>query len=283
MPKLSAHQSAQTTKTLLIGDSGSGKSGCLASLAADNYNLRIIDLDNGIDILKSVILGTEATPSIYPKNTIERVDYETVIDGRKNVNGKLLPGKATAWQRVTGLLSGDDKSPWKDFGSIATWTSNEVLVVDGLSRLTDAARDFNQTMNARLGQKVTWDDIYATQQSLETFFQTLYDDAVKCQVVVIAHPDYIKDQDGIERGYPQTIGNKLSPRIGQYFNNVIEARSSGNGANKKRKLLTRGSGLIEVKTSAPGAVKAEYSIEKGLAEFFRDLKEGWAPEGVVKS
>ena len=51
MPKGSQHSSASLTKMLLIGESGSGKSGALASLAAADYKLRILDFDNGLDFL----------------------------------------------------------------------------------------------------------------------------------------------------------------------------------------------------------------------------------------
>lgn len=276
MSKLADHQSASTTKMLIVGDSGTGKTGCLGSLAAAGYNVRIIDLDNGVDILRAVMTDPKYVPSVYPADAISRVDYETLTDQMKNTNGRLTPGKATVWQRMTKLLE-----LWKtetaDYGSITTWTSKDVLVLDNLSRATTAATNFLQSMSARLGQKVNWDEIYGTQQLLETLAQTFFDEAVKCQVIVLAHPDYIEDQSGVKRGYPATIGNKLSPRFGGYFNNVVETKSSGSGAGRTRKILTKGSGAIEVKTSNPGVVKAEYSIETGLAELFKDL-QGASPK-----
>ena len=56
MPSLSNHQSNSFTKVLLCGDSGSGKSGALASLVSAGYTLRILDMDNGLDSLKTFIL-----------------------------------------------------------------------------------------------------------------------------------------------------------------------------------------------------------------------------------
>lgn len=262
MTALADHQSSETTKLLIIGDSGSGKSGSLASLAEAGYNLRIIDMDNGVDILRAVLRRPPYSPG-----AIARVDFETITDSMRSVSGRLMPAKATAWQRAVGLLTN-----WPNFGPITKWTSGDCLVVDSLSMLSNAAVNFTQAMNARLGQKMTWDDIYGAQQLLESFAQTLYDEAVKCQVVVLAHPDFIEDQNGVKRGYPATVGNKLSPRIGRYFNNVIEAKTLGSGMGRRRRLLTNGSGVVEVKTSNPGAVKAEYSIEMGLAEFFADVQ-----------
>ena len=277
MTKLSDHQSTLTTKMLIVGDSGSGKTWSLASLASAGYNLRIMDLDNGIDILRSLLTDPK---SIYDKSSLDRVDFETITDPMTNRSGKLIPTKATVWQRIAGMLS-NWKSTSADFGSIATWTPREVLVIDSLSMATNAAVNFGQAMNARLGQKMTWDDIYSAQQLIEAFVQTLYDEGVRCQVIVMAHPDFIKDQNGIERGYPATVGNKLSPKLGRYFNNVIEAKSDGVGASRRRKLLTKGSGMMEVKTSNPGMVKAEYEIETGLAELFADLQGHQPPAAAA--
>jgi AAA domain len=257
MGSLSHHQSTSTTKLLLIGDSGAGKTGSLASLVEAGYKLRVLDLDNGLDILTNVI-----RPDL-----LDQVKYQTITDSMRNVNGRLIAGRATVWQRVAKALE-SWKTETEDFGSITTWDRDTVLVVDSLSMLSTGAVNFVQSMNARLGQKMTWDDIYGAQQLLETFAQTIYDDAVKCQVIVTAHPDFIKDQSGIERGYPATVGNKLSPKFGRYFNNVLEV--------KRRQIWTE-STAMEVKTSAPKAVRKNYPVETGLAEFFKAVQANPLP------
>ena len=55
MPSLANHQSNEFTKLLIEGDSGSGKTGALASLVKAGYKLRILDMDNGLDALKQTI------------------------------------------------------------------------------------------------------------------------------------------------------------------------------------------------------------------------------------
>lgn len=267
MPDLASHQSSSTTKLLIIGGSGSGKTGSLCSLAAAGYNLRLLDMDNGVDIIHNLL----SDPDRYPPEALSRVKFETLTDTMRNANGRLMPGKVTVWQRVSNLLS-NWKTPTEDLGSITTWSPTDVLVVDSLSRLAQHAVYFTQSFNARVGQKMTWDDIYGAQQLLETFAMTLFDSAVKCQVVILCHPDYIEDESGVKRGYPSTVGNKLSPRFGQYFNNILEARSTGSGRTKRHVLATKSSSMIETKTSAPNRVRDEYPIETGLAEFFRDIQ-----------
>ena len=51
MANISKHKSTSVTKLLLCGVSGSGKTSALASLANAGKKLRILDYDDGLDIL----------------------------------------------------------------------------------------------------------------------------------------------------------------------------------------------------------------------------------------
>ena len=50
MASIKNHTSVDVTKLLLVGDSGSGKTASLATLANAGYKLRILDYDNGLDL-----------------------------------------------------------------------------------------------------------------------------------------------------------------------------------------------------------------------------------------
>lgn len=281
MAKLADHQSGQTTKMLFIGDSGSGKTGALASLADAGFNLRILDLDNGVDILANLLKDSK---SPYKKDSISRVDYETITDQMKNQNGKLVPAKATVWQRSMALLDNwkitkqdahdaSKKTVTTDFGPITSWTSQEVLVIDSLTFLSTAALNLQLSMNARLGQQPQQSDWYAGQQMVEGLLMMLYDEAVKCNVIVNCHIAFIGD-DNVQHGYPASLGKALPPKIGRYFNSMIMAKTTGSGANTKHKISTVSSSLVELKNTNPLKVKAEYGIEFGLAEYFKDIRGG---------
>jgi hypothetical protein len=268
MPGLSNHQSAVTTKMLLIGDSGAGKTGALASLAQAGYNLRIIDMDNGLDVLSNLLNHPQ---SPYGPEAISRVVYETVTDPMRNVNGKLIPRAATAWQRAVKLLDSWESESTK-LGPVSAWTPQDILVIDSLTLLSNSAMNFCLSMNARLGQQPHQSDWYQAQQLLESMIQMLYDDGVKCNVIINCHVTYIGEENGPQRGYPMTLGKALSPKIGRYFNTVLMARSSGTGANAKRKILTNSVPMVELKNTAPLRVKPEYDLATGLAEYFRDVR-----------
>ena len=276
MPNLSKHHSQTTTKMLYIGDSGSGKTGSLAALAAAGYNLRIIDLDNGLDILRNLLLSS-ASP--YPKSAIERVEFETLTDPmKKSPNGKLIPYKATVWQRLMGLLD-NWKTESAELGPISEWTDKDVLIIDSLTTLSTAAMNFVLSMNNRLGQPPQQSDWYAGQQLVESLLQMLYDEGVGCNVIMICHIVYIGEDNGPQRGYPASLGKALSPKIGRYFNSALMARSSGIGSNVKRRIITQPTALVELKNSSPFGVQPEYPLESGLADYFRDLRN---PDGASK-
>lgn len=268
MGKLSNHESAATTKLLFIGDSGAGKSGALASLAGAGYNLRILDLDNGLDVLANLLRDPKGP---YGSEALARVEYETITDKMKpGPGGKLIPSKATVWQRATALLT-NWKTETADFGPLETWTTQDVLVIDSLTMLSTAALNLVLMMNNRLGGRVEQSDWYVGQQMIEGLCQMLYDEAVKCNVIVTSHIAFIGPENN-ERGYPSTLGKSLPPKIGRYFNTTLMARTSGQGAAQKRMILTRTSGQIELKNTAPLKVKAEYPLESGLADYFKDVR-----------
>jgi hypothetical protein len=279
MAPLSTHTASQITKLLLIGDSGAGKTGALASLADAGYNLRIIDTDAGLDVLTNLLTDPK---SPYRKDSISRVSFKTITETMKNVNGKLLPARATVWQRVSKALDHwrDDAAegaPAEDFGPITTWGPRDVLVLDSLSTIATGAMNWVMSLNGRLGGRAEQGDWYQAQQAVETLMQMLYDSGVGCNVIVQCHVAWIGDEANPERGYPASLGKALSPRLGRYFNTILLAQTTGQGPATKRRIITQSTGRIELKNTAPLRVPRDYPLETGLADYFRDLRGGATP------
>ena len=204
---------------------------------------------------------------------------------KPSASGKLIPAKATVWDRSMKLLDN-----WKvlgevpkdpegkptgsapvlcDYGPVSGWTSQEILVIDSLSMLCNAAMNFVLALNARLGAGAQQSDWYVAQQMIEGLLQMLYDDGVKCNVIVNCHITYIGEDNGPQRGYPQSLGKALSPKIGRYFNTALMAKTTGSGASQKRQILTGSTPLIELKNTNPMKVPAAFPLESGLADYFK--------------
>lgn len=266
MPKLESHESAVTTKLLFIGDSGAGKTGALASLAGAGYNLRIVDLDNGLDVLANLLRDPKGP---YGAEALSHVDYETFTDKMKvGAGGKLIPSRATVWDRTIKLID-NWKTETSDYGPLHTWTPNDVLVIDSLTMLSNAALAYVLMLNNRLGGMVEQSHWYAAQQLIESLIQMLYDENVKCNIIVNSHITYIGPENQ-ERGYPSALGKALPPKLPRYFNTTLLAKTT----NGKREIFTKPQGVIEVKNTAPLKVKEKYPLETGLADYFRDVRGG---------
>lgn len=293
MPPLTSHHSAQTTKLLLIGDSGSGKTGALASLAAAGYNLRILDFDNGMDVLKDYLTNPASSYMKKDPKVASRVHYVTLTDKMRTIQGKIFPMAAQAWSQGISLLEHwKEPQPWQpkdtppvDFGRLTDWGPQDVLVIDSFTMVSTAAMNFYLFMNGLLGQtRGGYDyqrDIGGTQSLLRTLLEMLYDSNVKCNVVVTAHITFAnelgqKSKEGEPlpmQGYPSAIGRALSPHIPRYFNSVLFAKTVGSGPGARHKIYTVSQGTVNVKSSAPLSVAPEYPLETGLADYFAALRK----------
>lgn len=271
MPPITAHQSNKSTKLLLIGDSGAGKTGALSSLAADGYKLHCLDMDNGLDVVKGYLTDPKSPYVARNKECALNFDYVTITDQMKAVGGKLVPKTATAWTRAVNQLA-----DWKDgelrLGHLTAWTDRDILVIDSLTMLSTAALNFILSMNGRLGQRPHQSDWGDGQALVEGMLQMLYDESVKCNIVVCCHIKYLGEENGPLKGYPNTLGKALPPNVARYFNSCLMVRSSGQGANIRRKILTNTSGIVELKNTAPLKVAPEYDIAWGLSEYFKAVR-----------
>lgn len=249
-------------KLLCIGDTGTGKTGSLASLAKAGYNLRILDFDNGLESLAGQLKA-------FPE-ALARVKYETLMDPLKTIGTgnsmKIVPvGEPRAFGKALGLL--DKWAPptaSEDLGSPSTWGTDTILVVDSGTFMSLAALRRVMSMAQRSGENPQIQDWGMAMQNIEDTFTILYSDTIKCHVIVTFHIVYIEQPDKSNKGYPSTLGNKLPPKIGRWFNQVFFYKSLSNG---KKTIYTQSTSDIDAKCPIPGIPK-ELSLESGLAEFF---------------
>lgn len=274
MPNLADHQSNEYTKMLLIGDAKSGKTGSLISLVKAGYKLRILDMDNLLDILKYLI--QRECPEM-----IGNVEFRTLRDKHKaGPLGAILDGKPSAWINALKMLSKwiyKDGENEIDFGNPGLWGPDCILVVDSLSRLCDAAYEFHETI-IPVGKSGDYDQraVYKnSQDDVEKLIGMLTSKEMQTNVIVIAHVTYQEQPDGTTKGFPQGVGQKLSPKIPQYFSSVVLYTNKGG----KRTIQTNSTPMMDLANPAPFAMAPSYPIETGLADFFKVLRpEPKAPE-----
>jgi AAA domain len=261
---LDDHPSNDYVKMLLIGDANSGKTGSLASLVKAGYKLRILDLDNKLDVLKYFI--QHECP-----DKIKNVEFRTIRDKyTMTAAGPMIAGSPKAYTDAIRMLD-----RWKygdiDLGVPAQWGPDYILVLDSLSRLCDSAYDWRVPLTpigkgGVMDSRATYGD---AQDAVEANLAALTSKDFCTNVIVICHVAYMDLPDGTKKGFPQGIGKALSPKIPQYFPSSIYYRTEGG----KRKIQTVSTALLDLANPAPFAMKDSYDIKTGLADFFAVLRK----------
>ena len=259
MPTLETAAIAPVTKLLLIGDSGSGKTGSIASLVKAGYRIRILDLDNKIagGILPQVI--RKESPG-----HLKDVEYIPLRDQmRATEAGTVLDGAPTAFVGAIRLL---DK--WTDGSGPKTWGPQFVLVLDSLTFFADAAFNWAKSMNPSAKDPRQW--YGSAQRAVENSLHQLTSTTFNTNVIVISHVSWITRSDGTTKGYPASVGTALNPTIPAYFENMVLCQATAGG---KRTIQTVATSLLDLKNPASFTMKPTLPIETGLADFFRTLRQ----------
>lgn len=260
MPTLDESISSQYVKILYIGDSGTGKTGSLESLVSAGYKLRILDLDNGLPILKSFIMKN-------CPDKIKNVEYETRRDKYKSTNsGPMVDGIPKAFVQSLSLMT-----KWTDGSVPAEWGQEYVFVIDSFTGISRAAFDWAQGMTPLAKDPRQW---YKTaQDALRNVLSLLTNEAFKAHVIVIAHVELHEAPEGGTKGYAKSIGQALGDEIPTYFNTMVLTARRGIGTNVKRSILTVPTALMDLKNPVPFKVDQELPLDTGLATLFKTLKE----------
>jgi len=252
MASIREHTSTDVTKLLLVGDSGSGKTASLASLANVGYKLRILDFDDGLAIL----------PEFLKEEAIDNVSYVTLKDPI---------GRADAFRKGASLIS-NWKDGKEDFGPVTKWTSEHVLVIDSLTLMGEAALRgalvFNNKKPTDQASQPEWG---TAARDVQHIVQYITGSEVPCNVVVTTHMQYMEGDMGVSKAYPTSVGSKLSTKIGRYFNCVcrIDTRSSSKGT--ERTLRTVSDHRMDLKVTAPKLIEA--NTELNLSKLFEAIQK----------
>jgi hypothetical protein len=260
MPSLDTLKKANTTKLLLIGDSGSGKTGSLASLALDGYKIRMLDFDNGWESLAAAINRTDPSK-------LSNVEVESFRDKMKSSQlGPIADGMPNAFINCLKLLD-NWKTPTADFGKPSEFGADTILVLDSLTFFSDAAFAWAESLNSNAKDKR---QIYGhAQEAIEKTLAMLTSPTFNTNVIITAHVKYLDMPDGTKRGYPTSVGQALSPTIPRYFNSVAFCQTQAGG---KRTIQTSSTPLIDLKNPAPFKMLPSLPIETGLSDFFKTLR-----------
>lgn len=250
-------------KILLIGGSGSGKTYSAALLAKQGVKVRFLFTENGMATLEGLppdltkLLGDGIDYQYCPGVT---TDIATLMASAKLVNTlsyesltQMPPTDRKKTQEYLSILSAlmNYKSAitGKEYGPVTGWDSNTCLVLDSLSGLNLAVFRNGLGTKPVAGQN-DWQVAMKAEEELINVLCLL----AKCWVIVTAHPERETDEiTGATFVYAGALGRKLGPKLGRYFDEIIEVKRKAdkhtwsNASEKidtKRRLLPYNQNII---------------------------------------
>jgi hypothetical protein len=251
-------------RLMVMGPSGTGKTGSLLPLILDGYRVRVIDMDNGLGWLVNKL--KQSHPEF-----LKNLDFQTFKDKRKmTLGGPMIVGVPNAYTKAITAL---DK--WDDGSSPQTWGDKDILVIDSLTFLGNAAYDWQNALNPpKQGSGQDSRRIYGlAQDAIADVLDAITSPEFRTHVIVMTHVrwTYVVDDKGnrtVVKGGPSSIGEALTDRIGTYFNTMGLVENIGG----KRKITFQSTGLIDLKSEVVNLPPTPLPIETALSTFFKAAK-----------
>ena len=223
-------------KVLIYGPSGTKKT----TLAASFPNPHFVDLDNGMRVL----MGKDI-------NYVTLSEKETTDPDFLSLCGPKA-GKLDAYNKAATLLE-----KWAN-----SLTAKDTLILDSLSLYTDYALAY--VLRTERQDKPRIQDWGSAQKLIELTIEALT--KAECNVVVIAHEGYEKNEDGaITLWAPATIG-KLSMKMPLYFDEVWRSACDHRKVLEGGKTVTQQVYTIETAPTKKSTAKSRSNLPTTVEE-----------------
>lgn len=266
------------SKTLLIGDSGEGKTDSLTTFLEAGIQPFVIFTETGMSILQKSCIrrGLDFTKIHHTYVSQAAQNWNAMIAMAKNTNmlsydalTKVIDANRMQHQQLVKVLQACNNfvcdRTKQSFGDVSSWSTDRVLIIDSMSGLNEMA------MSLVVGERPTRgpQDWQVAQNHLKTIFKKLLTD-LQCHVVITGHLEREKnDVTGEILVMASSLGKKLAPDLPKNFDDVILAEKNAG----KFKWSTLKSGYVLKNRFAP--------LSDNIPPTFAPLIEEWKANGGV--
>ena len=262
-------------KALNVGDTATGKTASVATLLLAGQKVRFLSADNnamaginaGLELYKinkdevDLKVCVPERPALSMVNMLDVIDtmLKTEIDviikskDKHRKENKGFRNICEGASMFTDILTGEV------VGNVNEWGIDTTLVVDSLTVVCDEIR------SAVCGTKPPTQPEWGQMQGFIKFFISYITGTLKCNVVLLAHPDKEVDAvTGATRIYPLNLGKALNGCIASNFSDVMYSQYDSKKytwATKHRTAVCSGRNL---------PIKEE--LEQDYRQFFKPAK-----------
>lgn len=214
--------------TMLVGATGTGKTYCLRTLLDAGLEVFVLATEPGI---ASSLGDTDPERLHWHYVAPATPGFDALLDSARKINTmsfdmltklkEINKAKYSQYYEVlTTLANFKCDRTGREYGSVDSWDTGRVIVVDSLSGLNVMAMDLV------VGSKPVKapGDWGVAMDNLERLIMTLCT-GTTCHFVITAHLE--REQDEVTGGIQlmaSTLGKKLAPKIPRFFDDVVQCK-----------------------------------------------------------
>ena len=215
---------SQGFKVMLYGASGTGKTYSIRTLLDAGLEVFVLFTEPGMATLRDI--KSDRLHWFYvPPVPFNLASFQAMLSNINTMPFQALtassdPNRKDYNQMIhisSALAKFHDERSGQDFEALDKWDTSRVLVVDSISGIAAAA------VGLVVGGRPTMSqgDYGVVMNTVEKFINMLCF-GVRTNVVMMAHEEReVNEVTGGTAIMPSTIGRKLSPKIGRFFDDVI--------------------------------------------------------------
>lgn len=282
--KLSKKKDQRTVKAFLVGEPGTGKTGCIAAIANAGYNVRILDLDGNLDPLFAYCTD----------EGLDNIEVRTLSEKLKNKPEMVTANNPTVFNDVMKMLDNwtytDTDGEEVDLGPVGSWGPKDVLVIDSLTALGDASMRRIIYTQGRTDKGPRERDWMLAQKDQDAVVEILGSDIIPCNVLVTAHlklvgPPQVESDDSTDQKsqkekvqqlvphkyFPSALGRALPPMIAKHFAYTLRFMNKELGGGKTKRIIrTTPTTDFDVKVPVKD-LESELPLDSGLLTLFEKV------------
>lgn len=212
--KLSVRATNKSHRVLLFGPPKSGKTE-LAGKVSSDFDVILIDLENGVDTLKKLPLSQQERIEVI--SLPDTRDYPIAIETCL----KLIKGTpcevCERHGKVTCMVCRKDSSPFTlvHFNSLPLTT---IVIFDSLTQLTNSAIS-HITKHQPDDYKLEYDDWAKLGKLMDTFLSAVQQ--APFHIICISHETEVEMEDGKNKLVPTAGTRNFSRNTAKYFDEVV--------------------------------------------------------------
>lgn len=258
--KLSSYKPAATKRILVYGAPKTGKTVLAGKLAEAGFNLKWLDLENGVASLLSNV-----DPKFHDNIELFKIPDTKAVPIAAETVLKVFSGAKCVICEQHGKVNCPLCKSTGTLLDVNALTASDILVVDSATQLTNSVMS-HISRNKPDDYKPDWEDWRMQGALLDKIFSMMQQ--ATYNVIIISHESLVEMEDKKMKIVPVAGSSNFSKTFAKYFDEVVYCEL----VNKSHRFGSSTGYAMNVLSGSRSNISTEKMDKPSLLPFFENLK-----------